>query len=183
LLWDRTALGCSLGPEKCGGWREAWAVSVLGVRPDVVLLYANVVTDLAGVEDAAFDTPEGQAQRELVLSEAVSVLGSTGAQVMLAAPGTPGRPNGLYYCRGRASNSACDPAWVQAWGDSLRRVAAATGARVVDAAGWINARPDTQSSDRPDGLHLSGVALREHSLWLLPQVYEAALLGRAGTAG
>lgn len=183
LLWDRTVLGCSMGPEKCGDWRNAWTVNVLGVQPDVVLLYANVVTDFAGVDDVPFDSPEGQAQRELLLGEAVKVLGSTGAKVLLAAPGVPGRPNGLYYCKGRGTDSACDPRWVQAWGDSLRRVAAATGAGVVDAAGWINARPGTQAGDRPDGLHLSGAALREHANWLLPQVYEAALTRRAGAAG
>jgi peptidoglycan/LPS O-acetylase OafA/YrhL len=183
LLWDRTTLGCSLGPERCGDWREAWSVNVLGIRPDVVLFYANVVTDLAGVDDAPFMSPEGQAQREAVLTEAVRVLGGTGARVLLAAPAAPGRPNGLYYCRGRAVASACDPTWVQAWGDSLRRVAAATGAGIIDAAGWVNARGDTAASDRPDGLHLSGRALREHASWLLPQVVEAARSGSAGPAG
>ncbi len=61
-VWDRTILGCSLGSEDCGHWRDEWTGPVNQIRPDVVVLYINPVMDLKDVDDADFDSPEG-AQR------------------------------------------------------------------------------------------------------------------------
>ena len=174
LLWDRSVLGCSLGPEKCGDWRANWSTAVAAIHPDVVVFYANTVTDLYGVDDAPFLSADGRTQHENNLTDAVRILSSGGARVLLALPATPGRPLGLYYCKGDATDSACDPDWVAAWDQSLRSVAGVTGAGVIDAAGWIAARgPAVAQTDRPDGLHLSGTALEQHAAWLLPQILAA----------
>ncbi len=173
-IWDRTVTGCSFGPESCPNWRDIWPLDMLAVHPDVVLLYTNVQPDLKGVDDAPFLSADGHAQRVQALTDAVHVLSSGGSKVLLIAPAVPQRPNGLYYCDNRTTGSVCDPRWVQEWTRSVQQVAAATGAGVVDVAGWIGARPATAKTDRPDGLHLSGDALREHAQWLVPQLVAAA---------
>jgi hypothetical protein len=169
-VWDRTVTGCSFGPEECPDWREIWAVDVLGVEPDVVLLYSNLQEDLKGVDDAPYLSAEGRQQRIDALTEAVRILGSGGARVVLITPGVPVRPNGLYYCDNRTKGSKCDPEWVAEWSSAVRQVGAATGADVIDVGAWLAARSSTASTDRPDGLHLSGQALREHAAWLVPQL-------------
>lgn len=177
LLWDRTQLGCSFGPEKCADWREPWGVATLGVQPDVVVVFSRVLGDLKGVDDAPFLSPEGAAQRVAVLTEAAQRLSSTGAKVVFVNAAVPGRPNGLYYCQGKARSSPCDPEWVTEWNRSIAEAAAATGAQVVDAGGWTAARSATDREDRPDGLHFSGQALREYAAWLLPQILTTAGVG------
>jgi peptidoglycan/LPS O-acetylase OafA/YrhL len=172
-VWDRTVTGCSFGPEECPDWREIWSVDVLGLEPDVVLLYTNLQEDLKGVDDAPYLSAEGRQQRIDALTEAVRILSSGGAKVMLITPGVPVRPNGLYYCDNKKTDSKCDPAWVQEWASDVQQVAAATGAGVIDVAGWLAARSATEATDRPDGLHLSGDALREHAAWLVPQLVAA----------
>jgi peptidoglycan/LPS O-acetylase OafA/YrhL len=170
-VWDRTTLGCSFGPDSCEDWREPWSVNVLGVQPDVVLVFSRVVGELAGVRDEPrFLSPEGRATRVAEFSAAVERLSAGGARVVFVNAAVPGRPNGLFYCKGRARSSGCDPEWVTEWNASLADAAAAAGAAIVDAGGWVAARSATDRDDRPDGLHLSGPALREFSTWLLPQV-------------
>jgi peptidoglycan/LPS O-acetylase OafA/YrhL len=176
-VWDRTELGCSFGPERCGDWRGAWAEAVAAVDPDVVLVFSGIKPDLHGVEDAGFLSAEGDAQRVAAWSDAGRIPGATGARVAFVNSAVPGRPNGLFYCDGRATSSPCDPRWVAAWNDSLARAAADTGAVVVDAGGWVAARSATDRTDRPDGAHLSGPALREFATWLVPQVLATAADG------
>jgi peptidoglycan/LPS O-acetylase OafA/YrhL len=175
LVWDRTTLGCSFGPDSCEDWREPWSVNVLGVQPDVVLVFSRVVGELAGVaDDPPFLAPDGRAARVAEFSEAAQRLSAGGARVVFVNAAVPGRPNGLFYCKGRARSSGCDPEWVTEWNASLADAATATGAGIVDAGGWVAARAATDRQDRPDGLHLSGPALREFSSWLLPQVLTTA---------
>jgi peptidoglycan/LPS O-acetylase OafA/YrhL len=173
-IWDRTVTGCSFGPESCPSWRDIWPLDMLAVKPDVVLLYTNVQPDLKGVDDAPFLSPEGHAQRVAALTEAHRILSAGGAEVLFVQPAVPARPNGLYYCDNRKTGSICDPAWVQEWNATVAEVAAATGSGVVDTAAWIAARPATATTDRPDGLHLSGDALKAHAQWLVPQLLAAA---------
>ena len=106
--------------------------------------------------------------------EAVRTLQAGGAKVLLTTTPVPWRPNGLFYCRQKATSSRCDPAWVSEWNRSLVETSAATGAGVLDAAAWTGLRRGTTRSDRPDGLHLSGQALVQHSQWLVPQLLAAA---------
>ncbi|MFZ4517587.1 MAG: acyltransferase family protein [Microthrixaceae bacterium] len=170
-LWDRSNLGCSWAPGRnCPDWREAWPLSVLGVRPQVVVVFSRVQATPAGGDAPAFLSPEGDAQRVALFSDAARALGATGAKVLFVNAAVPGRPNGLFYCNGRRTSSPCDPAWVDAWNASLARAATETGAAVVDARTWTEARDATDRTDRPDGLHFSGDALREYSAWLLPQI-------------
>jgi peptidoglycan/LPS O-acetylase OafA/YrhL len=175
-LWDRTELGCSWGGEDCPDWRTRWAAAVEAVDPDVVVVYSGPVPDLHGVDDEDFLSPGGHAQRVTTLAEGVRMLSSGGAKVLLDVPAVPLAPNGLFYCEGRATSSTCDPEWVAEWGATVHEVAAATGAGVVDVAGWVHAR-GAAPSDRPDGLHLSGSALTAHAGWLVPRIVAAA--GRA----
>lgn len=170
-LWDRTNLGCSWAAARgCPDWREAWPVSTLGVQPGVVLVFSRVQANPAGGDAAPFLSPEADAQRVALFSEAARTLSAGGAKVLFVNAAVPGRPNGLFYCDGRKTSSPCDPAWVDAWNASLARAAAETGAAVVDARSWTETRAATDATDRPDGLHFSGPALREYSAWLLPQI-------------
>ena len=182
LVWDRTSLGCSFGAtsatsEACPDWRQAWPISLLGIQPDVVLVFSRVLEDLPGGADAPFLTPEADAERTAVFAEAAEVLGATGAQVRFVSAAVPGEPNGRFYCDGRVAGTPCDRAWVDAWNRSLAAGAAAGGAGVIDAAGWTAARSATDAIDRPDGLHYSGGALFEHATWLLGEIERSA--GRA----
>jgi peptidoglycan/LPS O-acetylase OafA/YrhL len=172
-VFDRSTLGCSYGPERCPDWRTTWPAAVHEVQPDVVLIYTTVLIDLQGVEDASFLTPAADRQRVDAFEEAVRLTSATGAKVLLVVPA---RPTGRYYCNGPEQETTCDRARTAAWKSSIETAALATGAGVVDAGAWIDAR--NRPSDRPDGLHLSGEALREHATWLVPQLLSAG--GRSG---
>jgi peptidoglycan/LPS O-acetylase OafA/YrhL len=173
-VWDRTVLGCSFGPEKCPDWHDIWAVDVMGIDPDVVLVYNNTAPDLHSVDDAPFLSSEATVQRTEQLTAAVALLSSGGAKVLLTTPAAPTPPRGLFFCDGgRQYDSQCDPSWAARWGETVRQVAASTGAGVVDTGGWVVARGST-FIDRPDGAHLAGPALVEHAHWLVPQLLTAA---------
>jgi lysophospholipase L1-like esterase len=168
-IYDRSALGCSFGPEDCPDWHAEWAAAVQSVQPDVVLINTTVLLDLKGVDDAPFLSDEANEQRVTALSDAVRIAGSTGARVVLVVPP---RPTGLYYCNGPDRRTTCDERWTAAWKASIEQAAAMTGATVIDAWAWVEAR--NRPADRPDGLHLSGSALREHAAWLVPQLLAVA---------
>jgi hypothetical protein len=172
-VWDRTVLGCSFGDEKCPDWKTAWQLDVERIDPDVVLLYAGVVPDLHGVDDAPFlsDT-EGQA-RAAAFDEAHRILSSKGAKVLYTVPPVPLRPNGLFFCDGKATDSACDAAWVARWSDDVRAAALRTGSGVVDVKAWADARGSTKA-DRPDGVHFGRDTLRDEGAWLAPQIVAAS---------
>jgi len=172
-VWDRTTLGCSFGDEKCPDWHTTWRAALEAVDPDVVLVSTAVVSDLHGIRDAPFMSDEAARARAQQLTEALRMLAGRGAGVLIVTPAAPRPPNGLFFCGGRARNSNCDPIWVRRWNDSVRTVAAATGARVVDTGGWIAAR-GSPARDRPDGEHLDGKALVAYAEWLVPQLTAAA---------
>ena len=98
-VWDRTILGCSLGSEDCGHWRDEWTGPVQQIRPDVVVMYFNPVTDLKDVDDAGFLSAEGRAQREQVLNEAADLLSSTGAALGARRPARPPPTRGAVLLR------------------------------------------------------------------------------------
>ncbi|MCP4435224.1 MAG: acyltransferase [Actinomycetia bacterium] len=173
-IWDRTNLGCSLGDEDCPDWRNEWNANVQMLRPDVVVAYFNPVMDLKGVDDEAFLSPEGEAQREAVLNEAADVLTATGAAVVFIAPPTPRPPNGLFFCDGRKRGTQCDPTVVAAWADSVRKVAEPRNATVMNVPGFLADIGD-DSTTRPDGMHFSAPALRELGAWTRPALSLAIL--------
>lgn len=168
-LWDRTELGCSLGPEKCGEWRQKWTLSVIGAKPDVVLVYTTVQPDLFGIDDASFLSEEAHRQRVAILTDAARIAGSTGAKVMLIRPALP---IGNFYCTARNRRTTCTPEELAAWDRAVQEVATATGATVVDVGNWV--AQNTSGQDRPDGLHMSGEALHRHAEWLVPQILAVA---------
>ena len=168
-VWDRTDLGCSYGPERCGDWREKWGINVLGVQPDVVLIYTAVQPDLWGVDDAPFLSEEAHQQRVATFSDAVRLASPTGAKDVLVRPALA---IGTFYCNARNPRTTCTLEELAAWDRSLDQVAAATGATVLDVGAWVG--QNTVADDRPDGLHLSGDALRRHAEWLVPQVVTVA---------
>ncbi|MFM7063614.1 MAG: acyltransferase family protein, partial [Actinomycetes bacterium] len=182
-VWDRSVLGCSFNDlnygKKCPDWRTAWSLDVLGLDPDVVVLYATVAEELQSVEDPPFLSEAAHTLRVQQMVEGVRTLQAGGATVVLTTTPVPWRPNGLFYCEQRGTGSRCDPAWVREWNRSLLETSAATGAVLLDAAAWTTLRRGTTRSDRPDGLHPSGQALVQHSQWLLPQLVAAA--GRPGS--
>jgi peptidoglycan/LPS O-acetylase OafA/YrhL len=159
-VWDRTILGCSLGGEDCGSWRDEWTAPIDQIDPDVVVLYFNPVADLKGVDDAEFLSPEGVAQREQVLNEAADLLSRNGAALVFVAPPTPRPPNGLFFCDGRKRGTQCDPEWVEAWTESVARVAVARDAPLLDVGAYVESLPDDEAA-RPDGMHFAGASLSE----------------------
>jgi peptidoglycan/LPS O-acetylase OafA/YrhL len=166
-VWDRTILGCSLGSEECGHWRDEWTGPVDQIDPDVVVLYFNPVADLKGVDDADFLSPEGAAQRVQVLDEAADLLSRNGAALVFVAPPAPRPPEGLFFCDGRKRATQCDPAWVAAWTASVAEVATARGAPLLDVEGFVQALPDDEAA-RPDGMHFAGSALTDLARWARP---------------
>lgn len=166
-VWDRTALGCSLGDEDCPDWRTEWATAVNQVKPDVVVMYVNPVIDLKGVDDAAFLSDEGENQRIWVLSEAADLLSSEGAAVVFVAPPSPRPPEGLFFCDGRRSGTPCDPVVTRAWADSVLNVADDRGIPVLDIAGFLDELGDNDET-RPDGMHFALPSLRALAEWALP---------------
>ena len=173
VVWDRTVFGCSLGNEDCPDWRVAWAEAVAQIDPDVVVLFANVPTDLRGIDDAPFMSDEAFAVRVGQLADVAAVLSTGGARVLFTTPAAPLLPNGLFFCDGKARNTSCDPAWVARWNESVRAAAAASGAGVADVGAWLAERGSTEA-DRPEGAHLAGPTLVEHAKWLIPQILAAA---------
>jgi peptidoglycan/LPS O-acetylase OafA/YrhL len=173
VVWDRTVLGCSFGGESCPDWRDAWRTAVAAAHPDVVVVFAGVVSDLHGVDDDPFLSDAEAERRATAFDDAVRILSADGARVLLTLPPVPLRPNGLFFCDGRGHDSACDPRWVQRWTDDLRAAASRTGASIVDIAAWIQSRGATKA-DRPDGVHLAGAALHAEAVWLAEQVVAAA---------
>ncbi len=173
-VWDRTTLGCSLGDESCPDWRRDWAAEVDLVRPDVVVMYVNPVTDLKGVDDAAFLSEEGELQRLTVLEEATDILSAHGAALVFVAPPTPRPPEGLYYCDGRRDGTPCDPRVTRSWTDSVIEVADSHGIPVLDVAGFLDEVGDNDET-RPDGMHFSLPSLEKLAEWALPALPLAVL--------
>ncbi len=173
-VWDRTILGCSLGSEDCGSWRNEWSGPVQQIRPDVVVLYFNPVTDLKDVEDADFLSPEGAAQREEVLNEAADLLSSTGAALVFISPPDPRPPEGLFFCNGRRSGTQCDPDVVAAWTETVEKVAAERDAPVLDVPGFLGDIGDNDET-RPDGMHFTAESLRDLAAWARPALSLAIL--------
>lgn len=173
VVWDRTILGCSFGDEDCPDWRVAWRLGIDSIDPDVVLVVTGVVTDLHGVDDPPFLSPDGAAVRAATFDEALDVLGSRGAAVVWTVPAVPLRPRGLFFCDGRATRSQCDPEWVAQWSADVAAAADRAGATVADLAAWAAFRGNTDE-DRPDGVHYSSAALRAQAEWLAPQLLTAS---------
>jgi len=173
-IWDRTILGCSLGSEDCGDWRDEWTGPVQQIDPDVVVLYFNPVTDLKNVDDADFLSAEGEAQRREVLGEAADLLSSQGAALVFVSPPVPRAPEGLFFCNGRRDGTQCDPDYIAAWARTVEEVAATRNAPVLDVPGFLDEIGDNGST-RPDGMHFAGESLEALGEWARPALSLAIL--------
>ncbi len=168
-VWDRTVFGCGVvaPSSECPDWRRTWREAIRQIDPDVVLLYMRVVEDVVPGQDPPFLSAEGSRSRRAEFRAAVELLSSQGARVAWALPPTPA---GAFYCDMRATDSPCDPVWVEQWHRDVHAIAGGSGLRLIDVRAWIDARRDTATTDRPDGLHLSGRALDAHAAWLIDQL-------------
>jgi hypothetical protein len=169
-IWDRTKLGCGLVTDStdCGDWRVLWKDAVTIIDPDVVVVYLGASADLAPGEDPEFLSDAARVQRQAVMTEAIALLRSQGAQVMWNLPAVP-LESGVFYCGGELEDTPCDQDWIGRWNEDLLTVAGRSGVRVLDVAGWV-AQRGTDPADRPDGLHLSGPALDDQAVWIASQL-------------
>lgn len=170
-IWDRTDLGCGLvaASETCPDWRIAWADAITQISPDVVIVYLRTSDDLIEGDDPSFLSQEATDLRRSEMSAATELLGSSGARIVWVLPAVP-LQRGAFYCGGRSTGTPCDGDWVAQWRSDVAAVAAQYGAATIDVQSWIDARPETIETDRPDGLHFSGPALDQHAAWLADQI-------------
>lgn len=170
-VWDRTFLGCGMVADtgQCPNWRARWTAAVDEVRPDVVLVYHGVSSDLRPGADPPFLSEEGAQIRRAELAAAMDLLGSRGAAVLWALPAVP-LERALFYCGGRRSDTPCDPTWITRWHLDLNDVARTRGVATTDLERFFAGRPGLTAHDRPDGLHMSGPALDAHGAWLADQL-------------
>jgi len=181
VVWDRSVLSCSVGGEVggevvCPDWRTTWKQAVDAVRPDVVLLMMIPLVDLDSVDvsPARFESPAEAVRRQDVLAEAMRIAGSDGAAVAWARAPYLELPAGLYYCKGRSTNTICDRDWVDRWNQAADTATRETGTTAIDTPAWAAPRPDP-AGDRPDGVHFTGEALSQLANWIAPQLVQ---LGR-----
>ncbi|MHB1138501.1 MAG: DUF459 domain-containing protein [Microthrixaceae bacterium] len=174
-VWDRTDLGCGLVAvsETCPDWRTSWSEAITQIAPDVVVLYLRTSDDLVEGDEPPFLSQEATDLRRSEMSAATELLASNGARVIWMLPAVP-LERGAFYCGGKGTGTPCDHDWVARWRGDVAEVAAGYGAATIDAQSWIDARPDTRETDRPDGLHFSGPALDQHASWLADQIRATA---------
>lgn len=174
-VWDRTDLGCGLRApsDKCPDWHTAWATYLTEINPDVVVIYTRAIDDLVAGDDPPFESAEARELRRSEFSRANLILGSSGAKVVWVLPAHM-EPNAAFYCDGSMVDTPCDPVWIDMWRDDVIAVTddADASISVLDSGAWIESRPaQNASTDRPDGLHLSGPALDDHAVWLEEQIF------------
>jgi peptidoglycan/LPS O-acetylase OafA/YrhL len=177
-VWDRSVEGCGFGYvgeyARCADWHLTWKREVDAIKPDVVLAYMRIPDVLGPHVAKQFDGAAETRKRAAILDEAYAVLSQQGAAVIWAIPPVPLPPFGLYYCKGDATNTSCDPDWETLWEKSLRQQVKPGQRYVIDVAQWTHDRSSTEATDRPDGLHFNPTALAEHALWLREELLTIA---------
>ncbi len=191
-VWNAAVPGCGLadtgdhwigrwdGPdERCTPtWRERWPQQVAEFDPEVVvaLFGAHDATDrrIDGTE-YEFDTEEGAALARAEIEEAVAMLSSGGAKVvLLTAP---------YYVVSwpqeiDEERSFYNPEWIDRWNQLLRDVAAAHPGlvtvldlnRLVDPDGVWADSINGVAIRHEDRVHFSSAGASYIGQWLAPQV-------------
>lgn len=198
-LYDRTTPGCGLAeserrveegdwkppdPDCAPGWRERWAAELAEIDPDVVVLQVGTqeVWDrrIEGTE-IRFDDDAGRALATAEVTEAVELLSSQGAEVVLVTlPASEWTTWGLRLAD--ADRSVNNPEWVARWNEVLRDVAAthpetvsvADLAAVLTPDGTYESELDGVTVRAGDGLHLTAAGQDLAATWLVPIVDAAA---------
>jgi len=197
LVYDRTTPGCGLtdadrrvepggwkppDPRCAPGWRQRWAEAVAEVAPDVVVLQvgAQEVWDrrVDGVE-VRFDEPAGRDLAVAEVSEAIDLLSSRGATVVVVTfPASDWSTWGLRLAD--EARSINNPAWVARWNDLLAEVVATRPRAVLaDLAGLLTptgtyqATLDEVAVRAEDGLHLTVEGQDLAAEWLAARVLAA----------
>ncbi|MEX0768257.1 MAG: acyltransferase family protein [Microthrixaceae bacterium] len=166
-VWDRTEFGCGVAAplENCSDYLIAWPEAVAQISPEVVVIYQRAAAGSSGDEGPDYLSAEASTARQAQMTTAMQLVGSAGAKVVWVLPATL-LPRGAFYCQGQATNSICDPAWLQRWREDAAASAANLGINTIDVQTWVDTRPSEQAeSDRPDGLHFSGPALEQFAPW------------------
>ena len=180
VVWDRSVLHCSFGGEAlCPNWRQTWADAVAQIHPDVVLVDVIPIAALDGQDpaDVTYLSDAEAAHRTRLLTEAMSLLHQSGSRVVWMRSLHLEMPAALFYCKGRASDTMCDPSWVDRWNESVNASAVATNTDLLDVSGWAAKRPDPVK-DRPDGVHFTGDALSSHAQFVADYLLGSTVTGR-----
>lgn len=173
-LFDRSTLGCGIGPgavaDECEDWSVRWPAMIEEVRPDRVIVHMGVTEqyiDTPG-EDPPWDSAEGTELRNAQIGRVMDVAGAGGIPVVWTLP--PDTPDADFFCTTGGSPENCDVEFTEAFRSSVR-AAAATRPWVLlaDLQAWTSTRP---ASDRVDGLHFSKAANVELADWLVGIVRE-----------
>ncbi|HMF83751.1 MAG TPA: acyltransferase family protein [Acidimicrobiia bacterium] len=169
-------------PECSPGWRQRWPLQIGQFNPDVVVM-------LLGTDDAFdrridgreidYDSPAGDNLTRSELEQAVTILSSGGARVVVLT--TPYNVIG-WPRRVRVDRSAYNPSWVDRWNTNLRAVA--TGhpntVTIADLNHFLG--PDGRWDDVANGvklhtsdkMHLSPEGADLVAGWLAPELVRLA---------
>ena len=192
-VWDQSVLGCGLvgadaklfqgkwidqGTE-CGDWRARWQSDVDTFKPDVVLVLSGAwdTYDMS-VDGRAleFGAPEADARALAGLEQAVDVLSSRGATVILLTTPYPEKRD--LAVDGRTNR--VDPKRVDVLNGLYRTVAEERPgkATVVDLNGYLDSLGNPVALDgvdlRIDDLHFTPEGSDIIVRWLAPQIVSIA---------
>ena len=193
VFWSGAVPGCGLAsdvgqrwvgewldvnPRCLPPWRQRWAADVAAFHPDIIV-------GLFGAQDAfdrrvdgqviRFDTPAGASLAEHDLDDAITMLSSHGAAVvLLTAPYyVPGWPEKI-----DAPRSLFNPAWIDRWNSFEHAIAERNTGRVavVDLNRYLD--PNGKWTDTVNGvkvrtfdrMHLSADGAAYVAQWLVPQL-------------
>ena len=161
-------------PPGCNQWPKRWARHLTEVEPDAVLLFMVAPGGVERKVDGRWQTdcdPGYDRWYQKELETAFDVLGKKGARVTVSTV--------AYY------DSTIDPdasyRHTACKDQTIRKAAAASGASVIDMAGWtcqdagdckrhVTLADGSEAELRPDGMHYSGPGAVVPAEWIIRQL-------------